>query len=624
MSYTQNLLQLAQEKNRRLESARKYQTDLLKMREELAATQEKVNALKAQTLVNQGKEEAKARNLDKQSEKLEAETLGEIQRQELERKGTLQDKIKSVFQKTKQEISTPSEEEIAKDSGNPSSTSTIPPSSSRVHTSDEGLPESLPIPLTKEQILNTKAPALESIDQPTGDNRFTKAVKEYLDDIGVSEKNVKKAIQKQQKEVLEHKRQVWKTYIEASNKVEITRKKMSALQLSLNELNKNPPLRQQALANVNWVGRISSAIHAALQGYLKGHGVVPHEAPLLLDKLIQDEYNDIVAQYEARKDNISSEFNLLAAALEWDKNDIVAKQAVLTQLYGMQNDIFKNEMASLSLQAENRDKTLAAADLRQEMEERERAEILKLQKLLFESQFQEQGITPLEAAKLSRQDRAYRLQHKKYQQSERKARLEEGKMALQGTTGKREVSIRFRSEKKADKAEDIVLSGREDFNKVKQYTAMTKKIGGLKGLGKYLTSKTSFFTKRGREARSLFVEIEKGLKLWSLTARLKFTGGGNMSEWEQKVLASFFEVKGNRPFRQFTAATRGDFETLFKALKKNAFNSTTNEFLNSIDFRKLDRNEKIRFIADKIGISNKEAFELAGKLKFKKSSFWKK
>ena len=100
-----------------------------------------------------------------------------------------------------------------------------------------------------------------------------------------------------------------------------------------------------------------------------------------------------------------------------------------------------------------------------------------------------------------------------------------------------------------------------------------------------------------------------------LKSRIEFTGGGNMSEQEQRFLRQFYEVKEGKFILKNTQKVakilmglgRGDYETLFKIVRKDSFFNALTEMQQSPSFTHLNTEaQQYALTAKELGVKQKD------------------
>ena len=120
--------------------------------------------------------------------------------------------------------------------------------------------------------------------------------------------------------------------------------------------------------------------------------------------------------------------------------------------------------------------------------------------------------------------------------------------------------------------------------------------------------------KLGDKERRKFQSINKGLIKFMLKSRIEFTGGGNMSEYEQAQLREFYDVKegsyvlkdSQKIAKILMNKWRGDYTTLLNILKKDAFFNAYTKYELSPTFRIMTKKQRFLEIQKQFNVSKKD------------------
>ena len=606
-TYSKNLQKMSEAKQKRQNEEQKYQLEVLKL-------QQKDDESRRKQSIDLELNAAKQRNLDKQSEKAEAETLATIRQQYLTQRTTHTVDKKAETTEVSNNLpamddlkaTPPTADQIANDPGNPNAASFAPPSQEAADPLSSGVASQINFDLGGGGVSPPKVSTPDFMGLPST-SEVRAAADEFLGKIKGFEQDRKDVLNKQEQEYKDYQTKVWDTFSKAQDAANYTRSKMDNLQTRLRTLNENPPLRQQAVANVNFFGKVSSVIHAAMQGYLQGYGVVSQNAPLLIDQLVEKEYNDIVSKYNAEKDTIGAEFNLLKQTMEWDNDETTAKMALHHQLYGMVQKQFENQLKNIDMNQLNEKQkldiqaTLHALDTKYAQGEN------ALKSTMFNIQASQRsgGLSPKDAMTLHYKAKADK-------RAEDKLALDKKAVTITGVQGGYSTSLTFADKAERKEVSTALGSGRKSLFGAKQILSYASKLGGIKAL-------SAKFAKSGWEksksALADFQNLQRTLVPIMLNHRIAFTGGGNMSDQERKVLWEYFLVGDDKAtIESWLKQRAGEYGTLVSAIQKNAINESHNKLWASSEYRALSRQDKILTLADNLNISAGEAAKLAGKL----------
>ena len=118
---------------------------------------------------------------------------------------------------------------------------------------------------------------------------------------------------------------------------------------------------------------------------------------------------------------------------------------------------------------------------------------------------------------------------------------------------------------------------------------------------------------KNTKANFAYNRIWRAMKQLALGKRIEFTGGGNMSDYEQRVLNEFFSAHKSK-FKTLSAIKTGRMENINRILLRANFYSELHEAESTFDvvggFKSLSRGEQLYLIQKELGYSNEQMREV--------------
>ena len=371
------------------------------------------------------------------------------------------------------------------------------------------------------------------------------------------------------------------------------KQKMNDFYKRTKALNENPPTRAQALSNINWFGKIGAIIHAGFQGYLKGTGTVPANVPLLLNEMIEREYNDLVSVYEADKDTITADQNLFAMNMQFNKDMYENEKETIMQLRQFAIDEFQIQMKNLT---EGSQEQLAAAQALDSIKRLQTNDQNELNQWRFEEYpGKKGGMTQYQAAQLGF----------KYREEGRKEEAFRADRVVKYPTpdGSNKEVIMSMEAKKSLRDKDV--NARKMIGTGKRTMEIVKQLGVLKAFSAAIP-----FTKKGK---MLLNELGKLGSTLKIEFRVDLGGGGNTALAEHAMIDDFVErLEGQgsiAAFKFLLKKVHGNYEVLDKVLKRRGVQTVVAEYMSNDKIRKeWAGNERGLFIkvGRKLGLKDSE------------------
>ena len=134
---------------------------------------------------------------------------------------------------------------------------------------------------------------MPSMREPAYPSETENIVKEYLP---AMQRQAQREFDRAKKETEEYRQSYLQVHKEAQKRARYAKEQLNETFKLQEELSKNPPLRAQALSNINLFGKIGAIIHAGIQGMLVARGVEGAGGSLLINDLIDREYDDLLTQ----------------------------------------------------------------------------------------------------------------------------------------------------------------------------------------------------------------------------------------------------------------------------------------------------------------------------------------
>ena len=364
-------------------------------------------------------------------------------------------------------------------------------------------------------------------------------------------------------------------------------------------LSENPPTYRQALADVDWFSKILSVVNAGMYGDL-------HENPtMLLDDLVNRELADQQSVYASRLGYLKNEQSMYQQFYNLSKDELEAESSTLAVLYSGVAD----QIESYAKIATNEQQLVGLKAMSDDMRRKSAMEEMKIQQ--------------------NAQTKAYDLAMKKIDLDMKKLEYAQVTMPQPAGSGAN-LSPTERTDRRVDFAGqayyDIPKGQLDKKEGVRQVIKAGRRAVegsyGLEKVGRSITKGDAFksffagapFTDFGEKERQKFETLNKGLIKLMLKSRIDFTGGGNMSQQEQAFLRQFYEVKEGRFVLKNTQKVlkivmglgRGDYDTLFKIVRKDAFFNSLTEMEQSPMFNMLPKAEKYKMTAKDLGFKSDE------------------
>ena len=348
-------------------------------------------------------------------------------------------------------------------------------------------------------------------------------------------------------------------------------------------LTDDPPSYKKALANVHWTGKVMSILDAMLYGHL------PSDGTTLLDELVAKELSDQTTAYKEKLGYLAQQKSMYSQFLEINKDSASAESATLAMLYkGVSDQI--DSYSKLATNAQQKEQLRHLKDMAH-------------RKAFFED----------EKFNLERKKVYTDIAIKNAELAIKKQELAQGPVGG-GLKPTEQIDRRVRfgdvdyydipKDQLTDKqvgVRRVLSSKRQAFRKINQLEAIEKKLTPVTGAKALLAVLPG--TKIGEKEKRAYDTLNKNLIDIMLTYRITFSGGGNMSNQEQKWLRQFFEVKESSAWTGMDAGKRlkilkskesGEYTTLFKLLKKSAEGEALTAMEKSPTFNMLPKSEKLK------------------------------
>ena len=416
--------------------------------------------------------------------------------------------------------------------------------------------------------------------------------------------DVKSAFKREQEAIQEgiKQREVLRQQAEAVNRgfktsIREYKDKMIRNMALQRELADNPPSFKKAVMNIG----IGQVVIGILDAFMHGHLHQPGEQ--LLDQLIERELADQMNAYKAKGDFLKNQ------------------QSIYGQFYNLSKDELEAEASTRAVLYKNiADEIAGYSQMAQSQQELAKLEAMNKQ-VLFNHQQQLRSID--ENAKQKAFERGIKLSELEIKKQ--KLALEKFKITDLGGLSKKEridrrVSFGGRDYYDIPKPELSKKEGVRDVIRTSKL-AVTGSYN-LENVAKSITKISALksmaadipWVDWGEKDLAKFKTLNKGLIKLMLKSRIEFTGGGNMSEQEQRFLRQFYEVKEGRWFLKNTQATlkilmglgRGDYDTLFKIVRKDAFYNTLKQMEQSPEFNAMTEQKKYAEVIKGLGIKTKD------------------
>lgn len=585
MSYTDSLQKILEERSKR--EAEKQKNALEARR--IAIEEQKV-------AITAKESDAKARLLDKQSQKTEEETIRGLTEQELAtnlaqgragwtgKSGAFHKKPPSSEEKKKKDLSNivsdlipkiPTLEQISKDPGNPQA----PQPSQKEGDSPVGAlaggsgeselaPPTSPggIPGTSPQ--GSGVPSAPTFERPKGTSKNFNALRDrYIRSLESSANKTNKLFAqsaKERKEAIKNYERITNNYQKASDQ---SRKDLRNVQRLRRDLAENPVQRDQALANIGWPLRIGSVVHAMMQGYLQAYGIGTDQ-PQLIDELIENEFNDLLISYNEQKDALSHDENLIKMNMDMLQDEQSAKLATLLQLTEWAQDGLNEQVQQTNLQAVHSKNLLDIEATAQKLNN----DRLNIRNALQQQTF-ENRLKIWEAKQPPEADFKTAIALSKEQREERKYELEHTIDFHNPTTGK---DFKYEMSKDMKKSTDkAFVSGQEGIALARQ---LQDSIKGL-SLKNWLLSKTAIVSKAGKRAQAVFDTVRKTKIFGKMTFR-KDVAGGQVAVAEHAIMDDMLNISRFK-FGQVISKLKGGEKTLVIFIKRRAVEATLAKILST-------------------------------------------
>ena len=342
-----------------------------------------------------------------------------------------------------------------------------------------------------------------------------------------------------------------------SNARKLYSEKLRSIDTEFDNLQRNPPTYRSALSSMNMVKKVGALLHANFFGDL-------YKSPTeFLDKMVNQELFD---QQQIHKGNVARLRNnqtLYEKFLDLTKDEESAELA--TKVSIRQN--LEREMQQQALISQDTDSQRKTQQAIVDFNLKNTNDMNSINQKLWEKE--ESGVIK-------------RLT----------ARREEDKLLMKkadetihiGNDPNTMRSFRV-GKQQAKKFNEDISKGTDVIRNMYELSDLTKEIKAIRAGGAAIAS---FPGGLGDKELRIYETINKSLKLMSLKSRIDFTGGGNMSEYEQRTLRDFYEVKeGFGPAGEVKDATkigqmmrakyRGQYDTLFNIIKKSMYYKTIHD-----------------------------------------------
>ena len=467
----------------------------------------------------------------------------------------------------------------------------LPESPSGVATPDtEPVPPAQATPFEPPEPIPMPSGRLSVPAPPIPDTRSTREALEAQKESILAGIETREHIQKQQEAVTSAFKESQKQY---------RRKMVRNLELQ-RKLSENPPTYRQAVSNVGLFGQIIGIIDAGMHGHL-------YENPTqLLDGLIEKEMADQVSRYKTGSDYLKTQRSMYNQFYDLSKDEFEAESSTKALLYKGVAD----QIDSYSKLAVTEQQMATLGNLKKEVMYKHGMEVAKMQQAGQQKAFDN-------AVKMAG------LNIKQYE-AETKRLKTQGKEGL-GLSPKERVDrrVRFGGEDfydipkgildKKEGVRDTLKSSKKTVRGAYDLERTANTI--TKGAGVRSLFAGLPFTDYGEKDRAKFETLNKGMIKLMLKSRIEFTGGGNMSDAERAYLEQFYESKKGvfvlkntqKITKILMGLGRGDYETLFKILKKDAFFNALTEMQQSPTFSQMNnREQQFGLTAKELGINKKD------------------
>ena len=364
------------------------------------------------------------------------------------------------------------------------------------------------------------------------------------------------------------------------------------------QLAKNPATFQNALSNLNFGQRIASIFHLVTTNPQYGNPAA------VLDQYIAEELHDLKAKNKAQGNYLDSTENLYKQFYEIDKDEASTDLSVEAALrenvlktLDMQSKVVDNEEALLKLESlkQSEQQKLDLLKRKEAMEIYKKQSQFAIQKLKLSGKGTG-GLTFDQSLKLSKfqLDREDKLRERSVQ----------GLKVAKGQKNPIE-RVKFDTKDDADVFKKEVKESRTQIGFIKELDAAIKDYSFKDVPGAKISDWSQGVIKtRGYKD---YQRVNKVLEQLKLQARIAFTGGGNVSEYEQKMLKDYFAVGG--PLDVAKAKRLGEYDILMHVIMKTKLNAVWASLENSNNFQNLSRADKIKLVAQKSGVSDTVALK---------------
>ncbi len=382
------------------------------------------------------------------------------------------------------------------------------------------------------------------------------------------------------------------------------------------EMAEQAPTYRSAISNVNWISKIVSLMDAGLLGHIR-------ESPTyMLDQFVQKELQDQMMIYKEKKGVLAEQRNAYERFFEIDKDLYNAEMATLGFLYKVAGDNVK----SLSNIATNYQTKLQLVQTVEELEHNRSMAEKKLE-MNIQKNLEDRTRKNIELEFKARKD-------KREQQREVREQAKLGisleKLDLQRE--KQEGVMKARSINLAPGADFSDIYDKDTLKETRQTLKTSRRsvmdlrvleadVEKMKGTTMWKGLFAGLPVKFGDKELALAEDINKSLINAMLTRRIDFTGGGNMSQQEQKWLREFYNVEGGKYVLKDAQKIskillnkwKGKYQQLFDLLKKDAFFNAYLDMENSPSFASLGESDKFKLISNKLGLKPPEMKKILGK-----------
>ena len=380
------------------------------------------------------------------------------------------------------------------------------------------------------------------------------------------------------------------------------------------QLANEAPTYQSALSNVNWLAKITSVLDASMLGHLR-------ESPTyLIDQFVAKELQSQTTKYKAQMGMLEKKENAYEKFYNLSNDEYEAELGTLAFVYKATADNLK-AFAKIADTEEKKMNMLQMIDniehKRMITEKKLGLSIMKTEQEKADKEFnkwlkarkdtREQAKLGLDLAKLDVSRQKLDFDKKKEQRI-----IDAQTIKFGGKDFTDVIDPKVRS-----KATTEITASRRSFQDMRAMKTQVDKIGVGTGFKAFLAKLPGEWLD---EDKALFDNINKGLINTMLANRIKFTGGGNMSDKEQDRLKEFYNVSSVGGIRSWVLKSEqeiaqiimkkwhGKYKQLMDLIKRDAFfNAFDVMDRDSNQFKSLSKLEQFNTVRKEFNLTKEEA-----------------